>query len=183
MRVLDAVAGAYLLLAAQLEVLAAVRGLILKHRRTHQLSEVFVGSHHVGGEALPFGALGKRADHVVSLEILDFDHRDAVCLYNLLDDGHGKLYILGCGGAFRLIFLAGALAECRARRVEAHRDMRGVLLAEHLLEGVDKTEDGGGVETRLRHARHLYECIISAENQRIGVKEKKAFLFHIQEYI
>ena len=175
-RVADAVTCADFFGASDLEILTAVGRLVLQHVGTHQLTEVFVGRHHVGGEILLLGHAGQCAYDVVGLEPFHLDQRDVVSFDNLLDDRHRQLDVLGSRGACSLVIFGGLMAERRTLRIEAYRDVRGILLAQQFLECVHKAENGGCVEPGLRDARHLDQGVICPEYQGIGVEQEQFFI-------
>ena len=150
---------------------------------TDELAEVLVGGHHVGDDAFLFSHTGESADHVVGLIALDLDYGDAVGAYNFLDDRHGTSDIFGSGGAFGFIILEGFVAECRTGGVEADCEVGGILLAEHLFEGVDEAEYSGGVEAGACDAGCADEGIVGTEYQRIGIEKKQTIHNIIISYL
>ena len=59
--------------------------------RAYQLSVIFVGSHHIGGDTLAAGFGGKRTYHVVGFVACNFQNRDAVSTNNILYNRYGQL--------------------------------------------------------------------------------------------
>ena len=175
-RALKAIKVAYLLNAPYLRVLASVGGLVLEDRVGDELAEILVGSHHICGEPLLFGATGEGADHIVSLIALDFHHRYAVSSDDILDIGDSLPDVFGSLIALGFILLELPLAEGRTGRVEADSQMGGVLSLQQVFEGIYKTEYGRGVKAVLGDARHTYQGVICSEYQ--GVSIKKEELFH-----
>ena len=113
------------------------------------------------------------AYHIVGLKSGHLYHGDVISLDDALDVGHSELNILGSLVAVGLIFLVSLMAEGSARRVETHSQVGGTLLLEHILQGVDKSEDCRRVEPSCRESRVAHQGIIGTENERISVEKKK----------
>lgn len=175
----DAILARYLTHTAHLEVATEER-FVYKDVGRDQLAVVFVGGHHVGVEAGLFGLLGQRAYYVVGLVARHLDDGYAVGAYDFLDDGHRLAYDFGRLFALGLVLLVGLVPEGGAGRVEAHGDVRGVLLAQYLFEGVDKAEDGRGVDSLGVDARVFDEAVVGSVDECVGVEQKKTFVGHGQ---
>ena len=156
-----AVALAHLLRAAHLEALPLDSGAVHIHAVGNELAIVFVGRHHVGGEAVGLGAARQSADNIVGLISGHFYYRDTEGLENSLDIGYCHGYILGLLVAPGLVSLVFVVAEgMTVCRVEAHGDIAGVLLSQQVFKRVAEAEDGRGVHTRRGHTRRPQQSII-----------------------
>lgn len=93
----------------------------------YQLPVVLVGSHHIGGDALPSGFGGERAYHVVGFVAGYFEDGNAVGADDVLYNRYGKADGLGCLLALCLVLLVGLVAEGGARRVEGYSYVCGIL--------------------------------------------------------
>ena len=166
-----AVAFAHLLWAAYFEALSLDGRAVHKHAVGHQLAVVFVGGHHIGGEAPVECAARQRADYVVGLVALDLDHGYAVGREYGLDIGERQCYVFGLLVAPGLVFGVLLVAESVAvRRVEAYGYIAGVLFLEEVFEGVHEAEYGRGVEARRCRARRAEQGIVCPVNQGIGIE-------------
>ena len=176
----DAVAVAYLLRSAHLEVASLEGGTVHQSVLGDELAVILVRGHHVGGHALGLGPAGKRADDVVGLEALDLDDLDAPGPDDVLDKGDGVGYVLGLLVALGLVLGVCLVTECLAAgRVEADGHVGRILLAHYVIEGVDKTEYGRGVSARRGYARRANQGVVCAVDQRVGVKQEQFLVFHI----
>ena len=72
-----------------------------------------------------------------------------------------------------LVLFVGLVAEGGAGRVEGHADVGGILLLEHLFEGVDKAQDGRSVLPLRVDSRVLDERIVGAVDERVCVEQEK----------
>lgn len=106
----------------------------------HQLGEVLVRRHHVGGEALGFGPLGQGADHVVGLPPGHPDHGDVECLAEPEDVGKGHAQVLRHRVSGALVLGVLQMAPRRLRSVEDSGDMGRILVAEYVQESVGEDE-------------------------------------------
>ena len=136
---LDAELGLHLLGSHGLEA-AGVLGPVHADAAAHQLAVVLVGGHHVGGYAAPSGLRGQGAYDVVGLVAGHLEDGDAVGPDDVLDDGHGESDGLGRLFALGLVFGVGLVPEGGSRGVECHADVGGLLLLQHLLQGVDESQ-------------------------------------------
>ena len=139
----------------------------------YQLSVVFVGRHHVGGDTAPASFGGKGTYHVVGFVTRHLEDGDAIGTYDVLDDGHREADDLGRLFALCLVLLVGLVAESRSGGVESHADVRGIFFLEHLFERVDKAHYGRCVEALGVDTRVLDERVVSPVYQRIGVEQEE----------
>ena len=93
---------------------AGVLGAVHEDAVRYQLPVVLVGSHHIGGDALPSGFGGERAYHVVGFVAGYFEDGNAVGADDVLYNRYGKADGLGCLLALCLVLLVGLVAEGRA---------------------------------------------------------------------
>ena len=98
-------------------------GAIHEYVVCHQLAVVFVGSHHIGGDALTSGFSGESSDHVVGFVSCHFQNRDAVGVDDILYNRYGE------ADGFRSFFTLGFVlfesfvAEGRSGGVEGYSYM------------------------------------------------------------
>ena len=116
--------------------------------------------------------VGKSAYHIVGFIARHLNHRNTETVQNLLDVGHGSLDILRRSLALSLVALIRLVAECRTRRVEAHGNVSGILLLQHLKKGVEEAESRRSVKPCGGNTGRIDKRIIGAENQRVGIKQK-----------
>ena len=116
--------------------------------------------------------MGKSANHIIGLIARHLNHGNAEAVQNLLDVGHGSLDILRRSLALSLVALIRLVAECRTGRVEAHGNVSGVLLLQHLKKGVEESESRRSVKPCGGNTWRIDKRIIGAENQRVGIKQK-----------
>ena len=126
---------------------AGVLGTVHENIVRYQLPVVLVGSHHIGGDALPSGFGGERAYHVVGFVAGYFEDGNAVGADDVLYNRYGKADGLGCLLALCLVLLVGLVAEGGARRVEGYSYVCGILFFEHFFQGVYKAQNGRSVES------------------------------------
>ena len=126
---------------------AGVLGAVHEDAVRYQLPVVLVGSHHIGGDALPSGFGGERAYHVVGFVAGYFEDGNAVGADDVLYNRYGKADGLGCLLALCLVLLVGLVAEGGARRVEGYSYVCGILFFEHFFQGVYKAQNGRSVES------------------------------------
>ena len=84
------------------------------------MAVVLVGSHHIGGDALPSGFGGERAYHVVGFVAGYFEDGDAVGADDVLYNRYGKTDGFGRFFTLCLVLLVGFVAEGGTRRVEGY---------------------------------------------------------------
>ena len=92
----------------------------------YQLAVVFVGCHHEDIETLFLRLLGDGAYHVVRFETGDFQDRDIVCFYNILNNRYGLADHFRCFFALCLVQFVGLMTESRPFGVESHGNMRRI---------------------------------------------------------
>ena len=150
---------------------------VSSHRRTihpdalrDELPIVLVGRHHVGLDAPLVSLLSQRADDVVGLVALHFEHRNAVGGQYLLDDGYGEADGLGRFLSLCLVFGEGLVAERRAVGVEGNAQMCGLTLRHHIIQRVDEAQNGRRVLSLRVDARILDKGVISAINQCVSIQ-------------
>ena len=151
---------------------ARVLGAVHAHGAAHELAVVLVGRHHVGvyAPAACFG--GQGANDVVGLIARHLEDGDAVgaddVFYNRYGEADGLRRLL----ALCLVLLVGLVAEGGPGRVEGHADVRGLLLAQHLFEGVDKAQYGRRVEAFRVDAGRLDKSVIRPVDEGVGVQKE-----------
>ena len=124
------------------ESLVVVSGAVHEYVLADQLSVVFVGSHHISGNAAFPGFRGQCSDDIVGFISGHFKDRNAIGTDNILDnrDGetdHFRRFLTLC-----LVFRIGFMTERRACRIECYTDVSGVFLFQDILQCIDKSEDG-----------------------------------------
>ena len=179
LRLVDAEQRAHLFRTADFSTLPLYAGTVDFHVAAHELTEVLVGRHDIGGKARLTRLERKRADNVVGLIALHLHNRNAVGTDNVLNIWNGRLDILGRSLAARLVFGIHFVAERLSRRVEAHGNVRRLLLFQNFLQRVHKAENGRCVQPFRCHALRILHRIVGTENQRIGIQQKQFLFFHI----
>ncbi len=125
----------------------------------HELGHVLVAGRDHDLHAVLRRALGERADHVVGLDALDAQQRQAECRNRLDQRVDLRAQVVRHGRAVRLVLLEQVVAEGASRRVHDDRDQVRVLLLEELVHHVEDAEHGtgrdagGGRERRQREER------------------------------
>ena len=131
-----------LLNAHHLEFLVSVFRTIYKDIFAYQLTIVFVGSHHVSGDASFTCFSSQSSDDIVGFVPRHFQNRDAISTDDVLYNRYGKTDDFGCFFALGLVLLVGFVAEGRARRVKGYTYVCRILFFEYIFQCVDKTQDG-----------------------------------------
>ncbi len=165
--------------AAHLESQTFERRTVHEHPVRDELSVVLVGGHHVGGESGLLGAARECSDDVVGLVAGHFDDGYAVGIEKTLDVGYGHGDVLGLLVASGLILGVLVMAEGAAvGRVEAYGYISGILLAEHILEGIAETEYRRGIHPRRIDAGRAQQRVVRTVDECVGIEEKQFFIFH-----
>ena len=123
--VADAVAFAHLFRPPHLGWFAELSGLVEQDFVGHQLSEVLVGGHHIGGEALLFRLFRQGADDVVGLVAFHAVDGDVEGLDEPYYIRYGVAEVVGHLLAVGLVFAVFGLSLCGAGHVEGHADVSG----------------------------------------------------------
>ena len=91
---------------------------------------------------------------------------------NLLDFRNGKANGFGCLLTLGLVGRVGLMPEGTPVWVKSHPDVGGLLLLEHLLQGVHEAQDGRGVLPFGIDAWVLDEGIVSAIDERVCIEKE-----------
>ena len=142
-----------------------------KNARFHQLCIVLVGGDHVHFESGLTPLHGQCAYHIVGLVARHFENGYVVGAYDVLDNGHGPLYVFGRCLALGFVGGVGFVAEGATGGVEGNADEIGLFGVQYIVECVDKTIHGRGVLAFGVDARRAYQCIVSAVYERVGVEQ------------
>ena len=93
--------------------------------------------------------------------------------------GHRHQDALRCLIAIRFIFVKHLMAERATTHIKTHRNMRGLLALEQILEHIHKAEHRRGVHPAARDARIANQAIIGLEYHSVSIKKEKSFFgFH-----
>ena len=130
-----------------LELLVAVLGTVYESCLRNQLSVVFVRGHHICNNSPFLRGFCQCPYDVIGLIPRNLENGDIIGLYELFYDRYRFPDYLGCLFALCLVLLIGLVPECRSLRVEGDSDVCGILLLEHILKGVDETEDCRCIES------------------------------------
>ena len=156
-----------------LVVPAGLPRLVLEHMLRDELAVVLVGRDHVHVHPFPRAAEGHRADHVIGLEPLDHQHGDVHRLHQLRKGFQRVDDKLRSRRACTLVFGVQLVAEGPARRVEGHRQVRGLLPLHHLQQVLrEPVQDGHVRPLRVDH-RPSQEGVVHLEDERVSVNEKQ----------
>ena len=131
--------------------------------RGDELGEIFVGGDH--NHLVETGILGgmrERADDIVGLEALAGEDGYAESLDHLSHPRERELDVLGHRVAVGLIFGIELMAEGGLLEVEGDADMRGLQMAEQVVEGGGKTQYGRRVEALGVDAGFAVEGVVGA---------------------
>ena len=142
---LDAVFFAYFGCTQNFHSFDAVSRSAHQDSRSHQLGIVLVGGEHSDLEAGFCGSYGHGSDDIVGFEARHFEDGDVVGADDVLDDGNRASYVFGCAFALCFIFRVFFVSESGAGRIESNAYVIGFFVAKHILERIDKSEDGRGV--------------------------------------
>ncbi len=175
LRALDAPLRAHLRHAQDLHIRALPARLVNAHRVRHELAEVLVRRHHERLEALPLRALRQDADDVIRLVAVPRQQRDAHRRAQAVDLRDGARDVLRHLLPLRLVFRENLMPRRRRRRVQHHRQMRGLLVFQDVQKRVRKPVERRSVHPVARADRVLDEGEMRAVKQRHPVEEKKAF--------
>ena len=156
-----------------LVVPAGLPGLVLENVLRDELAVVLVGRDHVHVHPFPRAAEGHRTDHVVGLEPLDHQHGDVHRLHQLREGLQRVDDELRGGRARPLVLGVQLVAEGAARRVEGHRQMRGLLPLHHLQQVLRKAVQDGHVRPLRVDHRPSQEGVVHLEDERVSVNEKQ----------
>ena len=174
--VFQAVALTHLLRTPHARGVAASAGPKHPNLVRHELREVLVGRHHENVEPFLFCPLGEAPNQVVGLESRGLQHGNAHAFQNLDNPRHTELDVFGRLVAVRLVVLKLFVAQGGPRRIEHHGQVRGLLRSDDLEQGVGEAKHRRRVHAFGVDARVFDECVIGAENQRIGIHQKELFL-------
>ena len=135
----------------------------------HKLSVVLIGCQHIGVYTDGTGLFSQRTDDVISLETIDLQDGNAVGIEQVFNDGNSLTDVFGRLLTLCLILWKSLATERGSVGVESHTDVRRLLLGEHLVQGVEESHNGAGVESLGVDARVLDEGVIRPVDERVGV--------------
>ena len=162
-----------LLNAHHLEFLVSIFRTIHKDILTHQLTVVFVWSHHVCGDASFACFSSQSSDDIVGFVAWHFQNRDAISANDILYNRYGKTDDFGCFFALGLVLFVGFVTEGWARRVKGYTDVCRILLFKHIFQCIDESQDGRSIESLRVDSGIFDECIVSTIDQCVGIKQEK----------
>ena len=141
------------------------------HPFRHQLTVVLVGRHHqhLQIRVRRRESHRQRPDHVVRLVALHLVAPHATRPDDLPDVGEGKGDRLRLLRPLRLVLLVLLAAKGSSRRVEDHRQVLPLCCLQDLVEGVDKSEYGGGVLAPTIEHRTIGEGEVAPIDHREGI--------------
>ena len=137
----------------------------------HELCIVLVGSHHPHLQSLLRPFPGQGADHVVRLVARHFQDGDAESPDDVLDDGHRQPDVLRRGFALRLVLRICLMAESTAGGVEGNAHEVGMMTSEHVVQRIDKAENGRCVLSFGVDARTADQGVVGTVNQCVGIEQ------------
>ena len=156
-----------------LVVTAGLPGLVLENVLRDELAVVLVGRDHIHVHPFPRAAEGHRTDHVVGLEPLDHQHRNIQRLHQFRERLQRVDDKLRGRRARTLVLGVQFVAEGAARRVERHRQVRGLLPLDHLQQVLRKAVQDGHVRPLRVDHRPSQEGVVHLEDERVSVNEKQ----------
>ena len=142
----------------------------------HKLGEVLVRRHHKDVKPFLLGALGEASNQVVRFESRGLQHRNPHAFQDFDNPGHTELDVLRSLVPVGLVVFELFVSQGGPRRIKHHRQVRGLLRADDLEQGVGETKHRRRVHAFGVDSGVLDECIVGAENQRIGIHQKEFFL-------
>ena len=142
----------------------------------HQLGKVLVWGHHEDVKPFLLCALREAANQVVCFESRGLQHGNAHAFQNLDNPRHTEFDVFGRLVAVGLVVFELFVAQGGPRRIEHHGQVCGLLRSDDLEQGVGEAKHRRRVHAFGVDARVFDECVIGAENQRIGIHQKELFL-------
>ena len=168
---IDAEFSLYLVDTHYLEA-ARVLGAVHEDVFADQLSVVFVGRHHVGGDALSSGFGGQCAYYVIGFVARHLQNGDAVGTDDVFYNRYGEADGFGRFFALRLVLFVGLVSEGGTCGVEGDSDVGRVLFLQDFFQRVYKTQYGGCIEAFGVDSRVLDKRIIGPIYQGISVEKE-----------
>ncbi len=159
--------------AEDVDRVAHIRRLVQLDMLLHDLSEVFVRSHHEDFETVSRGFLGDRANYVVGLISIHLKNRDIESADDILDDGQAVAYILRHFLACALVFFEYLIAEGGCRCIKGYGYVCRLLFLQDFQECIRKAKNHRGVHPLGVDSWVLGKCKMGAINQRIGIQEEE----------
>ncbi|CAI8244950.1 MAG: Uncharacterised protein [Flavobacteriia bacterium] len=142
----------------------------------HQLTEILVRGHHIGGVALGLCFFGQCSDHIIGFIAVHSQGGDTKAFQHFFDQGRGYFDglrgLIAVGLVLRILFMPLG----RRRSIEHHRHMAGVFLFQKIEQSQGKAKDRRGVHALGSNPRIPNECEIRTKDQGIGIQQKKALL-------
>ena len=163
-------------LVVDLRAVARASGTEQADVRRDELGGVLVGRREVHVEAFGGGAHGEGAHHVVRLEALLANERQAQGLRQLERVGDVGGEILGHLLALRLVWRIRLVPERGAARVHRQHRVRGLPVLEDGDDPVREPDESGGGDAGGRHARVAQEHEMPAVEERHHVDDEERLL-------
>ena len=156
--------------AHHLEFLIPVFGPVHKDVVRDQLAIIFIGRHHIGGNAPPSGFGGKGTYNVIGFVSTHFEDRDAVGTDDVFNDRHREADDFGSLFALGFVLLVSLVAERGTRRVEGDSDMCGLLFLQHIFQCIDESHNGGSIESLRVDTGIFDESVVRPVNQSVRIQ-------------
>ena len=142
----------------------------------HKLGKVLVWGHHEDVKPLFLGAFREAPNQVVRFKSRGLQHGNPHAFQDFDNPGHTELDVLRGLVPVGLVVFELFVPQGGPRRVKHHRQVRGLLRADDLEQGVGETKHRRRVHAFGVDSGVLDECVVGAEDQRIGVYQKELFL-------
>ena len=125
--------------------------------------------------------MGKRSDDIVSLIALGGVDRDVESLYQPYYIRYRSPEVVGHRFAVSFVFRIFLGAHRGTMKVEGHPDMGRFFVAQHIVQGVQETHDGRGVQAFGIHGGTFAHRKEGPINQCVGIEKKEFFcrLIHL----
>ena len=169
-RRLDVELGFHFRYAHHFEFLVAVFGTVHEDVVRYQLPVVFIGRHHVSGDALPSGFGGKGSDDVIGFVSAYLKNGDAVGTDDVFYNRHRETDDFGCFFTLGFVLFVSLVAERGTCRVEGDSNVCGLLFLQHIFQCIDEAHDGGSIESLRVDTGIFDESIVCPVNQSVCVQ-------------
>ena len=181
LRFLYSVAFAHFLWSPNLSRLAELGRLVEQNFVRNELSEVFVGGHHIGCKSLLFSLFRQSSNHIVGFVAFHAVNRNVESLDEPYYIRYGLAEVVGHLFAVGLVFAVFGLPLRGAGHVEGHANVGGFLVLQDFIKRVQKAHHRRGVEAFRGHPRVLVHGEERPVNQCVGIQKEEFFLcgFHL----
>jgi len=156
--------------------------LVKKNMVIHNLSVVFVRGHHVDSKMISFCFFGDRADDVICLKSIHFQHGDLEGFHNFFDPRDRNRDILRLLESVGLVGLVLNMSEGGCFGIKSHRDVAWFFFFQYFQKCIGKSEHHTRIETFRIDSWVFAKCKMCPIDQGHGVQQKEfmgLFLRHI----